>query len=654
MTRRLLLLLALLAFAAPQLIPQTPQQTAAPAAQPAGFGTIQGTIVREGTTDPIPDIQITITGRGGMTAQEAQGIVNALARGGVLATSLPPEVIQNAQDAVRGGPSTLTAVSDRDGLFTIRNVPAGTQTVRAQLEGYFGPVVNGTYPPMVTLPVTVTANQTSNIKVSMLPGGTISGRVIDPAGKPLSDSPIQVLRSGYQNGVPTLQLSDLKQTDDRGEFRLYRLPPGEYYIAASPRPQGLLGARGNAGPTPQEVQVPTFYPNATDPAVATRIALRAGDDLAGINIQMRTAMGMKVSGRVTSTVPPGPATGAQGQPRLGGVVLVPTDTRGLMSLDFGGAIPLNADGGTFEFQNVAPGTYEVIARISTAMGGGWGPQAPPAVATGPWAFGKASVAMRGINVDNVDIVVRTGVDVKGRVLLDGTATRANVRISLQPDDSTQGINDQQTALVFNQIRQYSAPIADDGSFTIPLLPEGRYRFQVLLNPPATAPRGRGAAAQAAAAAATTPPPPLPATAYLADIRQGGASVYDNGIVVGSGQMNPVDVMVNTSAGSLEGTVSGADQKPVSGMTVVLVPPDNRRQNPSLYKTARSDDQGRFTLTSLAPGRYTVYAWESVPPGAYQNAEFLGRYAGRGSAVSVEAGARTTANVSAIRVDASSR
>jgi hypothetical protein len=641
MTRRLLLLLSLLALAAPQLLLP---QTGAPATASAGFGTIQGTIVREGTTDPIPDIQITITGRGGMTAQEAQVVLNALNRGGAIATALPPEVLQNAQEAARGGATALTAVSDQAGQFTIRNVPVGTQTLRAQLEGFFGPQINGNYPPVVTQQVNVTADQTTNLKISMLPGGTISGRLLDPAGKPLSDAPVQILSAGYQNGVPTLQLANLKQTDDRGEYRLYRLPPGEYYIAASPRPFGALGARGNAGTNPQEVPVPTFYPNATEPAAATRVTLRSGDDLSGINIQLRTALGMKVAGRVTSTVPPGPTNGPRGQARTGGVMLVPIDTRGLLTLDAPGAINLAADGGTFEFQNVAPGRYDVIARISTAAGGGWGPQAPPATATGPWAFGKAAVDVRGANLDNVAIVVRAGVDVKGRVILDGKPTRANLRIQLLPDESIQNVNDQQTALTFNQIRQYSAPIAEDGSFTIPLLPEGRYRFQVLLNaPPVVA---RGAAAQAAAA--TPPPPRLPDTAYLADIRQGGASVYDNGLVLGTEAVNPVDVLVNTTAGSLEGTVSAADQKPAAGMTVVLVPPDSRRQNPALYKTARSDAQGRFAMPGLAPGRYTVYAWESVPQGAYQNAEFMSKYSGRGTAVVVEAGARSTVSVSAIR------
>jgi sarcosine oxidase gamma subunit len=62
---------------------------------------------------------------------------------------------------------------------------------------------------------------------------------------------------------------------------------------------------------------------------------------------------------------------------------------------------------------------------------------------------------------------------------------------------------------------------------------------------------------------------------------------------------------------------------------------------------QSDSQGRLMIVDLAPGQYTVLAWESVQRGAYQNAEFLMRYEGRGTPVNVSAGTRTTASVSLI-------
>src|SRR5262245_11790098 len=176
MTRRLLVCLALLAFAAPEVITQTAQQ-------PSGTGTITGTIVREGTNDPIPDVQIAISGRRGLTAQQAQLVVNAAARGGAAAGNIDPETLQDAQETIRISQTPITAVTNSAGQFTLQNVPVGTTTVRAQLEGFFGTAMDGAYPPMAIESVVVSKDQTSTIKISLVPGGTINGRVLTPAGK---------------------------------------------------------------------------------------------------------------------------------------------------------------------------------------------------------------------------------------------------------------------------------------------------------------------------------------------------------------------------------------------------------------------------------------------------------------------------------------
>jgi Carboxypeptidase regulatory-like domain len=600
-------------------------------------------------------VQLNLTGAGGMTAQQGQSILNAVSRGNA---NVPPELLQNAQDAVRGGLTASTGVSDSAGQFTFKSVPVGTSTLRAQLEGYFGPASNGGYPAVVTMPVSVTADQVSNVKVALLPGGTITGKVFDPAGKPLSDSMVQLVRAAYDNGVPSFQVVNIKSTDDRGEYRLYRVAPGEYYVAADPRRRSLLaaatgGAGGNAGASAREAPIVTFYPNVADPDGASRVTVRSGDEISGINIQARTGLGYKVSGRVTSTLPPEPVTAPNGniRPAQAVVSLIARDKRGLMDIGpSGGTVSANAEG-VFEFQNVTPGSYDLVARLPAAANTGWGSANPPSLAPAPWAFGRASVDVRGINVENVAVVVRYGIDLTGHVILDGKPGAIPVRISVQPNGSLDSA-DEQTALTAIQIAQFQAPIAEDGSFTIPVLPEGRYRFQVVLGamPVAT---GRGARRGPGAPA---PPalPPLSTTAYLADIRQGGTSVYDNGIVVGTERTIPVEVLVNSVGGSVEGTVIGADQKPAANKAVVLIPPENRRQNPALYKTARTDAQGHFNLANLPPGRYTLFSWESTPPGAYQNAEFLSRYAGRGVTVIIEAGTHATEAVNLIRDEDSRR
>jgi hypothetical protein len=184
------------------------------------------------------------------------------------------------------------------------------------------------------------------------------------------------------------------------------------------------------------------------------------------------------------------------------------------------------------------------------------------------------------------------------------------------------VNETQIFNVFGQIAVYPPVIAADGSFAIPFVPEGHYRFQVTITEPGNA--------------------------YLADIRQAGISVYDNGLTVGKEAVNAIEASINTNGGSIEGNVVGADRKPVPRTTVVLVPAMSRRQNPALYRTIQTDAQGHFVLAGIAPGSWKLFAWESVQPSAYQNEEFLRKYEERGTSVTVPAGLRAIAEVSWIR------
>ena len=436
--------------------------------------------------------------------------------------------------------------------------------------------------------------------------------------------PVLVLQSAYDGGTSVLESVDLKSTDDRGMFRLGILAPGEYYVAAIPLPAGARGASAPTGITTGEAPVTTLYPGAIDVSKAVPIVLHGGEDLSGMNIQLKTAAGSKISGRVANTLPPGPAPGgrAGSRPLIATLALAPRaktevpDATGRF-----GSVSANEDG-TFEILNVPPGSYDLFARLPVANG--WGALAPPERATAPWAFGRTSIDVRGGNVDGVTILVHQGMDVKGRVTADGRPPAANIRISLLPDDSATRVIENQISQVFGQIAQYPTRIEPDGSFAIPVVPEGHYGFQITFSGPAST------------------------NSYVAGIRQGSVNVYDDGLTVGGEPLNPIEVTVNTNGGSIEGTVLGTDRKPVARTSVVLVPTPARRRNLTLYKTVQSDAQGHFAMTGTAPGEWKVFAWESVPAGAYQNAEFMRRFEERGIGIAVAAGLRTSVDVTWIR------
>jgi hypothetical protein len=591
-------------------------------AAPSPTGVVQGTVVREGTSEPIAGAKVTLGG-GGMNLRQAEAILSQEAIG----ASVPPEAIALArvviaQQTVGGAaisPITAVAVTDDAGHFSFPEVPAGNLNLRVELEGYFGPATNGFHLDFASTLIAVKANETSKVKVSLIPGGTVSGKVFDANGKPFFNAIVAVFRPAYVRGQLTLSGLFGKTADDLGEYRLYPLPPGEYYVSVSPR---VPGARASDIPAAREIQVTTLFPNAVTLDAATKVVVPMGDQVRGVDIRVRNAPTSTISGRVTSTFPPiAPRTGRGGAaiPNTALISLASRDSENLSDLIGGMTATAGADG-TFKIPNVTPGIYDLYARMPIDKG--WGGLAPPERATNPAAFGRATVEVRaGTNVEGVQIVVHQGTDVRGRIAVDGSTRPAKVSLNMIADDSIDRVGDNQTSSVYSQVTQYRPVIAEDSSFSIPVVPEGHYRFAVQIQDPPNA--------------------------YVADIRQGNTSVYDNGLLVGPQTVNPLEVDIRTNGGSVEATVVGNDLKPASGKTVVLVPASSRRQNPSLYRIANTDAQGHVALANLAPGQYKLFAWDSVPTGAWMNAEFIAKVEERGTAVTVNAGARQSAQLKLI-------
>jgi hypothetical protein len=210
-----------------------------------------------------------------------------------------------------------------------------------------------------------------------------------------------------------------------------------------------------------------------------------------------------------------------------------------------------------------------------------------------------------VNRDIADlrVVVNLGAPLSGEVIVNGSGSsairRESIRLNLRSLDTT-------PASFVSLVG--TIPVDTAGKFSATNVPEARYTFQIA---------------------------GLPATAYVADIRQGGTSVMDNGFVHDQSAA-PVQIVVDANGATLQGTVVNSDGKPAANATVVLVPPQARRQNALLYKNVTTNETGSFTLRGVPPGPYTIFAWESVPPGAWQNAEFISRYEARGQQISLSA------------------
>ena len=72
--------------------------------------------------------------------------------------------------------------------------------------------------------------------ISMPRGSVISGRIVDEFGEPVADANVTAMRQQWLNGRRRLMPSGRNaQTNDLGQYRIYGLPPGDYYVSATLR-----------------------------------------------------------------------------------------------------------------------------------------------------------------------------------------------------------------------------------------------------------------------------------------------------------------------------------------------------------------------------------------------------------------------------------
>jgi hypothetical protein len=66
-----------------------------------------------------------------------------------------------------------------------------------------------------------------------------------------------------------------------------------------------------------------------------------------------------------------------------------------------------------------------------------------------------------------------------------------------------------------------------------------------------------------------------------------------------------------------------------------------------YMTVTADRFGGFTLKTVAPGEYKLYAWDEIEDGAYMDPEFMKPFASKGESVSVKEGSQLSEQLTLI-------
>jgi hypothetical protein len=136
---------------------------------------------------------------------------------------------------------------------------------------------------------------------------------------------------------------------------------------------------------------------------------------------------------------------------------------------------------------------------------------------------------------------------------------------------------------------------------------------------------------------------VPAGFYVKEARLGDADVWNERMVVSRAETRSLDILLSSKVGTITGEAVDAAGQPLQGAQVVLIPNQNR-DRAALFKHVTADASGRFTMGSIAPGEYTLTAWDSLEPYAYFDPQFQAQAERAGQPVRVSESSSQTLKV----------
>src|SRR6266850_2711101 len=217
---------------------------------------IEGIVVQVGTAEPIPGARVTFQS----TGEQPESTVPS-----------PP-----------GPPGMVSINTDSQGKFTIKNLAAGAFQMTVAANGY----VRQEWPKA---PLNLTEGQTlKDLVIGLTPAGVVYGVIRDETGLPAVDIQVQLLQPTYKfDGQRSFQKARSATTNDRGEYRLYYVTPGRYYLAASStRDRFSLSRLAQDNPNAvQDSYALSYYSGVADFQSARLIEVRPGaDSIADLNV----------------------------------------------------------------------------------------------------------------------------------------------------------------------------------------------------------------------------------------------------------------------------------------------------------------------------------------------------------------------------------
>ena len=509
-----------------------------------------------------------------------------------------------------GGRGMLT---DDSGAYEVTDLPAGRYTLNVSKSGFVSLSYGQRRPLQAGTPLQLLdGQQLKSVDFSLPRGGVISGRIVDEDGEAVPGAMVRVMRYQYQQGDRQLMQAGTGQTDDRGQYRVWGLMPGDYYVNALTRIPGFggpMGPAGRGGPGPgggppaggraggpgargggaaiaalagvnvaqlfgsgggddqeQMNYAPTYYPGVTAVEQARPVTVGVSQEVLEISFGLQLVRTSRISGHVTN--PDGTAVTA------GNVNLMPSGSGrgGQIGQNYGGRIQWD---GAFTVANVPPGRYVLRARGSDNDT----PQ-----------FAAQPISVDGSDVEGLAVMLSAGATLTGTVIFTPGQTPApdltQVRITAPSTDLS----------AFGP--QPNARVDKEGRFTLSGVPAGTHLIRSNGNL-----RGW----------------------TLKSVSAGDRDVTDTPVDVRSGQtLSNVTIVFTDKINEISGTITTTMGVPMPDYTVLAFPTDHSlwRSQARQIATTRPDQTGKYRLRGLPPGEYYITTVDPAEQGEWFEPAYL--------------------------------
>jgi protocatechuate 3,4-dioxygenase beta subunit len=514
-------------------------------------GSIEGVVVRAGSNEPIA------------------GALVALAN---VDTPL----------AQRG--ATPTATTDGSGRFRFGAVGAGSYRLLFSANGYVRQEYGQrTFPGQGSVVSVAEGQAVRELVARMTPAGAVTGRILDRNGRPLTAVPVRLMRYLYdETGLGTLRPYGTAQTDDRGDYRIYFVTPGRYYVhAGSAQGPGGYGSPRLGPNEPSRSYTAGYYPGVADVGTASLVDVRPGGVLTGIDMVLGPQTLYRVSGRVLDS--------ATGEPPASPAMWLfhfdPAIGRPAAIVGRAAGGTFTYDQGRFEFRGVVPGPYTLAASERPNTGGN----------SRAMRLGFVHLVVGSSDLEGINVTIPPGASIPGRMVLEG---ESSPRSAFYDGYGFLGLTRTPDSLHPTLPRDWEAlaRVGDDGSFLLQGVTAGEYRVTLQLLDPRF---------------------------YIKEVRHGAADALTRPFRFTPAEPGRLEVVLSSRVAEVSGLVFNSRSQAVAGAQVVLVP-DSSRYRPELFNVVSTDQNGRFTIRNAAPGDYRVFAWEAVEPYSWFDPEVLKR------------------------------